>query len=210
VYLDQSQIEASLHYMTPAILDHQLNGTSWDRLGNDDPDLFPHGVYRSAGDDEWVAVAVRHEADWAALCRVIGHPEWGDDAALTTVDGRRSRGDEIDAAIETWTSTRPAGEAEALFQSAGVPAHAVAHAGRADDPQLEHLRHLVTVPHAGHGERVVERTRIDLTRTPPAPGHVPALGQHTVQVLRDILGYSEDRVAQLRAVGALGGEPNRS
>ncbi|MDH4148751.1 MAG: CoA transferase, partial [Acidimicrobiia bacterium] len=67
-YIDQSQIEASLHYMTPAIVDHQLNGARWDRMGNADLDMAPHGVYRSAGDDRWVAIAVRDQRDWGALC----------------------------------------------------------------------------------------------------------------------------------------------
>jgi len=209
-YLDQSQIEASLHYMTPAILDHQLNGTPWDRLGNDDPDLFPHAIYRSAGEDRWVAIAVRDDADWRALAGAIGRPEWGDDPGLVGADARRARAAAIDSAIEAWTATRSPTEAETALQAIGVPAHAVARTGTEEDPQLVHLRHHVTVPHAGHPDRIVERTRIELTRTPPDPHHVPAMGQHTEQVLREVLGYDDARIAQLRSTGALGGEPNRS
>jgi crotonobetainyl-CoA:carnitine CoA-transferase CaiB-like acyl-CoA transferase len=66
------------------------------------------------------------------------------------------------------------------------------------------------VPHAGHPDRIVERTRIELTRTPPDPHHVPAMGQHTEQVLREVLGYDDERIARLRSTGALGGEPNRN
>jgi crotonobetainyl-CoA:carnitine CoA-transferase CaiB-like acyl-CoA transferase len=208
VYLDQSQIEASLHYMAPAIADHQLNGTTWDRLGNDDREMSPHGIYPAAGDDEWVAIAVRHEADWQVLAKEIGR---GDLAGgeLADVDARRARRAEIDAAISAWTSARPPAEAEAALQALGVPAHAVVHAGSGSDPQLEHLGHVVTVRHHGQEDRIVERTRIDLTRTPPVPSHVPAIGEHTEHVLRDLLGYAEDRIAGLRSAGALGGEPGR-
>jgi crotonobetainyl-CoA:carnitine CoA-transferase CaiB-like acyl-CoA transferase len=209
VYLDQSQIEASLHYMAPAILDHQLHGTNWDRLANDDPSMSPHGIYPAAGDDEWVAIAVRHAADWEALARTIGRADLADRAELADLDGRRRCGGEIDEAISAWTAARSPLDVEAALQAAGVPAHAVVHSGSPEDPQLVHLGHVVNVPHEGQGERAVERTRIDLTRTRPNPSHVPAMGQHTESVLRDVLGYPAERVAQLRAAGAPGGEPDR-
>lgn len=209
MYLDQSQIEASVHYMTPAIVDHQLNGTSWDRLGNDDHELFPHAVYPAAGDNEWVAVAVRHHEDWRALATAIGRHDWAAAPELASADTRRARRDEIDAAIGNWTSGRTPLESETLLQGVGVPAHAVTHAGSPPDPQLVHLGHVVDVAHAGNPDRPVERTRIELTRTPPQPSHVPALGQHTEHVLADLLGYPAERIAQLRSAGALGGEPNR-
>ncbi|MDH4365823.1 MAG: CoA transferase, partial [Acidimicrobiia bacterium] len=209
-YLDQSQIEASLHYMTPAILDHQLTGNPWDRLGNDDPDLCPHGVYPSAGDNEWVAVAVRSADDWRALAAVIGRHDLGSDPALATAEGRRARQGDIDAAISAWTAGRPPGDAEAVLQAQRVPAHAVVHSHMdSPDPQLVHRQHTVPVLHEGQPERVVERTRIELSRTPPNPHHIPALGQHTEEILRDILGYDGTRLAQLRACGALGSEPAR-
>ena len=211
-YLDQSQIEASLHYMTPAILDHQLNGTDWDRLGNDDPDLFPHAIYRAAGDDEWVAVAVRDAADWQALATAIGRPDWAaDDRPGRSVDGRRARRDEIDAGHRRLD--RPASPGRSRGGAAAGRRARPRRAARrlaAVDPQLEHLHHPVTVPHEGQPDRVIERTRIELTRTPPGPSHVPAMGQHTEQVLRELLGYRPERIAQLRSTGALGGEPNRN
>ena len=52
-YLDQSQIESTVSYITPALLDHQINATVWDRVANFDPAMFPHDAFRSAGDDEW-------------------------------------------------------------------------------------------------------------------------------------------------------------
>ncbi len=210
-YLDQSQIEASLHYMTPAILDHQLTGNPWDRLGNDDAELCPHGVYPSAGDNEWVAVAVRSEEDWRALAAAIGRDDLGGDPALATAEGRRARQGEIEAAISAWTANRSPVAAEAALQAQGVPAHAVVHSHMDEpDPQLVHRQHTVAVLHEGQPERMVERTRIELSRTPPDPHHIPAMGQHTEQILRDVLGYDDARLAQLRACGALGSEPRRS
>jgi crotonobetainyl-CoA:carnitine CoA-transferase CaiB-like acyl-CoA transferase len=209
LYLDQSQIESSLHYMTPAIVDHQLNGTVWDRLGNDDPVMSPHGIYPTGEDDEWVAIAVRDQRDWRALAALIGRADLGDDAGLATTAGRRARREEIDAAVGEWTTRRSPSDAESRLQAVGVPAHTVVHAGSPEDAQLAHLGHVVSVPHEGQPDRLVERTRIDLTRTGPRPSHVPAIGQHTEVVLRDLLGYPTGRIDALRAAGALGGEPDR-
>ncbi|MPY95325.1 MAG: hypothetical protein GEV08_20410 [Acidimicrobiia bacterium] len=210
MYLDQSQIEASLHFMAPAVVDHQLNGTVWDRLGNDDPAMSPHGIYPADGADEWVAIAVRDGRDWQALTAAIGRPDLGDDPGLATMPGRRSRSGEVDAALRAWTTRRSPADAEAALQAAGVPAHAVLHAGSPEDPQLAHLDHVVTVAHHGQADRIIERTRVELTRTPPQPSHVPAMGQHTEAVLGDLLGYPAERIEALRAAGALGGEPDRS
>jgi len=209
-YLDQSQIESSLHYLAPALADHQLTGTPWDRLGNDDAELYPHGVFRSAGADEWVAIAVRDDADWQALATVIGRADWAGDEMLRGTEARRARRAAIDAAIAAWAAGRSPAEAEAELQQAGVPAHAVLHADAPEDPQLAHLRHVVTVPHHGRPDRPIERTRIELRRTPPDPGHVPALGEHTEYVLQQLLGYPAERIEALRRAGALGGEPSRS
>ncbi len=205
-YLDQSQVESTLNYAAPAILDHQVNGTAWDRLGNTDPDLFPHDAYPSAGDDEWVAIACRHDDDWRNLCRVVGCDGWaGWDLAT-----RRDRAPDIDRALSGWTATRSPRAAEAELQAAGVPAHSVLHAEAPPDPQLEHLQHLVEVDHVEFGARPIERTRIQLTRTPPTPTHVPKIGQHTERVLGGILGYDDARIDALRAAGALGTARKRS
>ncbi len=205
-YLDQSQIESTVHYATPALLDHQLNGTSWDRLANDDPALFPHDAFRSAGDDEWTAIACRDEADWAALCAVLAGDDMLVDSEWTTLDlaGRRAIGAQINDAITAWTSQLAPSEIEARLQAASVPAHAVIHTNSPPDPQLVHLDHQVLVQHPDRPPAPIERTRIDLSRTPARPTHVPKLGEHTEHVLRSVLGYDDARIAELRRSGALG------
>ena len=199
-YLDQSQVESTLNYVAPAVLDHQVNGATWDRVANADPDMFPHDTYPSDGHDEWVAIACRDDEDWRRLCGVLGRDEW----AEHDVAARRDGAAEIDAAIGAWTSQRSPEAAERALQQAGVPAHGVLHTESPPDPQLDHLDHVVEVDHVEFGLRPIERTRIELTRTPPTPSHVPKIGQHTDQVLAEILGYDEARIAELRAAGALG------
>ncbi len=202
-YIDHSQIESSLHFLTPWLLDYQLTGRVLTRMGNRDPDMAPHGVYPSRGDDDWVAVAVRDDGDWQRLCAVLDRPDFAGDARYATLAGRLANQDELDAAIAAWTATRTPAESEATLQAGGVPAHAVIRASSAvDDPQLVHRGHLVRVPHSLHGESVVEGSRFRLSRTPARIGQPPTVGEHTEQVLKDILGYDDERIADLAAAGA--------
>jgi crotonobetainyl-CoA:carnitine CoA-transferase CaiB-like acyl-CoA transferase len=87
----------------------------------------------------------------------------------------------------------------------GVPAHAVQNSGEcAADPQLVHLDHFITVPHAEHGTIVIEGSRTALDATPASVGaSPPLLGQDTVDVLTGVLGFSDERIGDLFACSAL-------
>jgi crotonobetainyl-CoA:carnitine CoA-transferase CaiB-like acyl-CoA transferase len=200
-YLDFAQSEASVHFLTPALLDQVINGGSPSREGNADVTMAPHGVYRAAGEDAWVAVACRDDRDWRALAGLIGR----EDLAALSVAARRSRRGQLDEVIEAWTATRPAPEVERQVIAAGVPAHAVQNSGEcAADPQLRHLGHYVELSHPEHGTITVEGCRIALSETPGVvEGIPPFLGQDTVEVLTDLLGYDDDRIGALYAAGAL-------
>ena len=86
-YIDQSQAEASLHFLTPALLDYSANGRVDFRAGNSDPDFAPHGVYPSKGEDRWVAIVCKTEDDFSALCDLMKRPELARDRALQNFRG---------------------------------------------------------------------------------------------------------------------------
>ena len=202
-YLDHAQVESALHFLAPWLLDCQLTGRAASRLGNRDPHMAPHGVYPARGDDDWVAVAVRDDGDWARLCEAIARPDLALDERHADLAGRLARQDAIDAAIAEWTETRSPHEAERALQAAGVPAHAVLRSRDAGaDAQLAHRGHFARVPHALHGESVVEGSRFRLSRTPARVGAPPVVGADTERVLRELLGYDADRMADLAAAGA--------
>jgi crotonobetainyl-CoA:carnitine CoA-transferase CaiB-like acyl-CoA transferase len=200
-YLDFAQAEAAVHFLAPALLDYVVNGTVAARQGNDDEMMVPHGVYPCEGDDEWVSVACPDDGAWRLLARITGHPELADLSA----EERRARRSDVDGVVSAWTSRRTAIDAELALIAVGVPAHAVQNSTEcAADAQLMYQRHFVTVPHAEHGTVVVEGSRITLDATPAvAPASPPLLGQDTIDVLSDILHYSDDRLGELLACGAL-------
>jgi crotonobetainyl-CoA:carnitine CoA-transferase CaiB-like acyl-CoA transferase len=199
MYIDFAQAEACVHMLSPLILDHTVNGRCATRNGNADPHMAPHGVYPSAGDDRWVAVACRDDADWQALAALLGR----DDLAALTTPERLARSDELDGIVAAWTAVRGPDDAAAAAIAAGVPAHAVQNSGECMiDPQL--ADHWVTLPHPDHGTITVEGSRIRLSDTPArVVGVPPLLGQDTVEILLGDLGYDDARLGDLFAASAL-------
>ena len=120
-YLDLSQLEAALYFAGPPVLDYLANGRIQTRNGNHDPDMAPHAVYRCDGNDRWCAIACPTDAEWRALAQTIGRPDLADDPSLATLDGRKQREAELDAAVEAWTITRSPDEVMQACQAAGVP-----------------------------------------------------------------------------------------
>ena len=186
-YIDQSQAESAMQFLSVALAETSRGAPVPDRIGNTDPQCFPHDAFRCEGDDQWIAIAVRDRRDWRALVAAIGNPALTD-SALEDVAARRKHASTIDQAISAWTLPRRANDVEAALQRAGVPAHVVANAGADPDAQLVHRGHFVHCTHAVHGDVVVESVGYRLSGATPRVGKVPSLGGDGDLVRREILG----------------------
>jgi benzylsuccinate CoA-transferase BbsF subunit len=204
-YIDQSQAESALHFLTPALLDYTVRGHSQERAGNTDAHLAPHGVYPAAGQDRWLAITVRTEAQWQALCEVMRRPDLSHDSRFATLAARLRHRETLETIVATWTQAHSAQDAEAMLQARGVPASAVLNSQELyDDPQLTHRGHFVELPDPLHGTTTVEGSRFRLSRTPARVERAgPTLGRDNQYVLETILGYSPERIAALTTAGIL-------
>lgn len=215
-YLDVAQVEAGIFFLSPQVAHHGYDGTVAARHGDRDLQHSPHGVFACAPDPEpvagldpersrWVAIGVRGEEEWQALCAEMGRGDLATRAELRDVAGRRAAQEEIEQAITAWTRTLPAADVERRLQARGVPAHlAVASADYPHDGQLAERGHLVTLPHPRHGTTHVEGPRYLLSETPGRPRRAaPSLGQDTDTVLAELLGYDHDRIRTLHEEGVL-------
>jgi crotonobetainyl-CoA:carnitine CoA-transferase CaiB-like acyl-CoA transferase len=201
-HIDFAQAEAAIHFLAPAVLEHTVAGRDVSRLGNADRFSVPAGAYPVAGDDRWLAIECEHDEHWAALCGELGRP----DLAGLGFAARAARRDEIDRLVADWCSTQAAEDVEARLQSRHVPAHQVQNSPECwADPQLAHRGHWVTVEHPVHERVVIENARVALSRTPACPGRGgPTLGEHNAEVLSGVLGYDDERIAELVIAGVLG------
>ncbi len=166
----------------------------------------PWGVFPSAGEDNWVAVTVRGDDDWRALCAVIGRADLAADAELGTRDGRIRNRARIDEALREWTAGRAHTEAMTQLQQAGVPAGAALRAAELPDWDYyvarrafrEELHPLWTTPF------VMENVQIHSDRIADPPlGQAPLLGEQTREVAAELLGLDEAEIDDLLERGVL-------
>src|SRR5437016_2691078 len=160
----------------------------------------PHGVYPSAGDDRWVAIAAVGDAAWEALVRCLG---WTPEPRLATLDGRRAAREEIDSRLTEWTRGRTAEEAAAALQAAGVSAMPGQDADdHRADPHVAARRALVTVEHPEIGPERHSGNPIRMSCTALVPaGASPCLGAHTEKVLTRVLGLTREEAARPGGAG---------
>ena len=118
-YIDMSQNESAMQFLTPAFLDYSANGRVASRLGNRRPGYAPHGVYRCAGEAEsWCTISVRTDAEWQALCEVMDQPAWAQDTRFATRQSREAHVDALDAHLASWTGQHSAQEIGRTAQAA--------------------------------------------------------------------------------------------
>lgn len=199
-YIDLSQWETSTAMVAEGLLAYSMNGTQPERDGNRDPHMAPHGVFRSAGDDRWVSLAVRDDEDWRRLCTLLNRPELATDPRFATVAGRKQHEDELEAVTTEWTRRLSPEEATAQLQAAGIPAApSMSNKDLSTDPHLNSRSIFVYLEHPEVGVKQHVGIPWQLSKTPlPVRRPAPLLGQDTDYVLREILGYSPEDIAALR------------
>lgn len=202
-WLDIAQSEAGMQFLAPQIADCSVTGRIAGAIGNRDDAMAPHGVFRAAGWDSWVAIAVRDDAEWRRLGGLIGGE--AANASFATLAGRKADEPRLEAIVEAWTVERDVDEIEIALQAIGVPVHGAASSEDfVADPHLATRGHFVRLPHPLMGESVVEASRYRLSRTPADyPRAAPVFGRDNDFVLRDILGYDDARIAALEAADVL-------
>jgi benzylsuccinate CoA-transferase BbsF subunit len=193
--VDFSMIEAMLWTMAEPLVATQL-GTPPKPMGNASARLAPHGVWCCEGDDDWVSIVVRTDAEWRALCDLV--PGLSDKARLDLAQ-RIAAERAIDAALTAWAGSRSAAAAADALVKVGIPAAALAR--YADLVNSTHLAARTFWDRHGAGVLPGLPWRASFGRT---TGPAPELGADADHVLADVLGLSQDRIAELRTSGALG------
>jgi crotonobetainyl-CoA:carnitine CoA-transferase CaiB-like acyl-CoA transferase len=211
-WIDSSQVEAGLYLTGTAVLDYTVNGRSWSRYGNRSPYLpaAPHGVYRAAGDDRWIAVAAFTRDQWLALARVLGTQHWTSDPRLLTLNDRLANQDYLDRLVNSATAGREPFALMEELQAAGVPAGVcqTAQDRYERDPQLAHLQWLTEVDQAEIGRWPIKEIPVRFSETPayiggPLDRSGPNYGQDNDYVYGELLGLSAGEIAELAREGVI-------
>ncbi|WP_436777393.1 CaiB/BaiF CoA transferase family protein [Yinghuangia sp. YIM S09857] len=161
--------------------------------------------YRCA-DDRWFwLTGLERARHWPPLARAVGRPEWLDDPRFATSAARHENARVLIAELDALFATRERHMWLKEFDAHDVwyqPVNTVPEV--LEDPLLQASGALAEVPHPEGGSAVFVNTPVDFDRTPAGPrGTAPAVGEHTDSVLRE-LGYSDERIASVRAEGGVG------
>lgn len=204
-HIEAAQLEMALQFLAPELLDFAHNGTVAQRQGNRHRSIAPQGVYQCDGRDCWVAISIVDDECWERFRVVMGDPGWARGAVLGSVSGRMSNHDAVDTGIQAWTIKRTEAEVEQACLAADVAAAKVQRSSDLFvDPAYHHRdfyrwhdhEEMGSVPYASHAYRIEGYHH--------GPRFAaPKLGQHTIEVLTELLGYDIEELAELAATGCL-------
>jgi crotonobetainyl-CoA:carnitine CoA-transferase CaiB-like acyl-CoA transferase len=194
VHVESTMVESALNVAAEMLVEYSRNGIELRRNGNRGPGANPQGVYPCQGDDQWVALATLDDAARAALAGLIGRPDLDSDGA-----------DDIDKLISDWTARRSVADAvDALRENGLAAAPLVAPAALLSEPHLHARGFWETVDHPVAGSFLCTGMPFAFVGKPRhwMRRAAPLYGQHTGEVLLDVLGHSEQDLVGLRDSGA--------
>jgi crotonobetainyl-CoA:carnitine CoA-transferase CaiB-like acyl-CoA transferase len=206
--VELSQHESGILYQGEHLVRCQLEGREPHRLGNADAACAPSGIYRCAGDDDWIAIAARTEEQWRALATVAA-AGWPEDDRFADIKARLAHREALDSAVEGFTRRWDKIELTAALQQAGVPAGAVLSAPEwLSDPHLQARDYYSNLADADRGPRLSDGlpVLINGNRDRDWWRRAPMLGEHNREILQE-LGFAASDIRALEERGVIGDRP---
>ena len=180
------------------------------RAGNDSGGGQPGRILKCKGweqDANAYTYFITQAAVWEKICDVIGRPEWKEDPDFATPPARLPRLNEVFEAIEQWTMTKTKYEVMEICNPLDIPVGPILSMQElSEEPSLRETGTIVEVDHPTRGKYLTVGNPVKLSDSPSEVSRSPLLGEHTREILQDVLGYSEEEVSGLREAGAVGCE----
>jgi formyl-CoA transferase len=182
-------------------------GAATPRAGNDSGGGQPGWILKCKGwenDPDAYVYFITQAPVWGAICELIGKPEWKTDADYATPNARLPRLKQIFATIEQWTMTKTKFDVMALCNKHDIPVGPILSMKElAEESSLRASGTVVEVEHPTRGPYLTVGNPIKLSDSPADVRRSPLLGEHTYEVLREVLRFSDKEIADIKASGAL-------
>ncbi|MDP7533398.1 MAG: CoA transferase, partial [SAR202 cluster bacterium] len=204
--IEMALAEGFVPYMGEFMLDYSMNQRVTEPQGNRHPTHAPHNAYPCEGEDRWIVIDVGTQDEWAALCNVMGNPDWTNDEKFVDQVSRHRRQKELDAHVAEWTKTRDRFELFHQLQAAGVAAGPVQDEADAFAcPQLGDRGFFQDLTGPDTGTRSYPGLIFNMSKTPNnLRRHPVGLGQDNEYVYKEIIGVSDAEYAELERLDQIG------
>lgn len=183
-------------------------GEATPRAGNDSGGGQPGRILKCKGwetDPNAYTYFITQAAVWPKVCDVIGKPEWKDAPGYATPPERLDKLNEIFARIEEWTMTKTKFEVMDICNPHDIPVGPILSMKEiAEDPGLRETGTIVECDHPERGPYLTVGCPVKLSDSPADVKRSPLLGEHSEEILRAVLGYSDEDIARIAASGAVG------
>jgi crotonobetainyl-CoA:carnitine CoA-transferase CaiB-like acyl-CoA transferase len=208
--VDVSMMEGQMALLNTMIGNYLADGVVPQAMGTAYNALLPYQTFRTKTHD--LALAVGSEKLWKTFCPVIGHPELTEDPRYKTNPLRRKNRDTLLPKLQEIFLTRGYDEWEKLLVENGIPVGAINNLAQlCEHPQVKARGSLVDIDHPKIGKTRIVGPVAKLSETPATIRSMsPSLGQHTEEVLRDMLGLDDSEIAALRAGGVIAAKSDRT
>jgi len=200
-HIEVAMVDVAVHFLWPeamwndTYLDHTIDMPNLNEI---------YKLYRTS--DGWAMVySVATDGHWKRMCNALGRPDLADDPRFADLQGRVRYGADVNDEIQAVTATMTTEAIVALMDANDVPVAPVnTRASMIDDAHIRHRELLVETEHPAVGRIRQVRPPVRYSKTPSAlRRHAPGFGEHTDEILRDVMGRSDEQIAALRAAGVV-------
>ncbi len=182
-------------------------GEATPRAGNDSGGGQPGRILKCRGwetDPDAYTYFITQAAVWKNICDVIGKPEWKEHPDFAKPVDRLPRLNQVFGAIEDWTMTKTKFEVMAICNPLNIPVGPILSMKEiTEDESLRKTGTVVDVAHPERGNYLTVGNPIKLSASPSDVVRSPLLGEHTDEILKDVLGMSDAEITQAKELGAV-------
>lgn len=201
--IDMSLLDTQVAFLSYAASNYLVSGQRPNRMGNAHPNIVPYQSFKAK--DKYIAFAAANDIQWKKFCAAVNRDEWIKDERFTTNVERVNNREILIPMLDELFSERDAKDWIDLCIDIGIPAAPINEVDEVfDDPQVLARERVVHVDHP-NGETVpLIASPMNVLTSPPTIRYAPPmLGEHTTEILESILGYSNDKISELRSSGAI-------
>jgi CoA:oxalate CoA-transferase len=205
-HYDGAMVDGLFAVLENAVVRHTISGEIPSPLGSRHPSITPFQGFQTK--DSWIIAAIGNDVLWGRFCKVIEREDLTIDRRFKSNPLRTANIKDLIPIISEKMRTKTTAEWSELFEKADLPFSPInTIKDICEDPHIRHRNMLVEIDQPEAGKMEIAGSPIHLSETPGAVyAPAPLLGQHTDEILKSILNYSEEDIKELKKQGIINEE----